>query len=133
MTKGLGADQPYWDALAAGHLALPRCSACEKWSWPAPFRCGDCGSTDFHWSRVEMTGLIYTWTRVSHPFAGMEDMKMPFVSVLVELPQAGGIRLLGILDNDAPNPSIGASVNGHIGKTTSLGHEVPALKWTMTS
>ena len=122
MTKGLGADQPYWDALAAGHLALPRCSACEKWSWPAPFRCGDCGSTDFHWSRIEMTGLIYTWTRVSHPFAGMEDMKMPFVSVLV-----------GILDNDAPNPSIGASVNGHIGKTTSLGHEVPALKWTMTS
>ncbi len=133
MTKGLGADQPYWDALAAGHLALPRCSACEKWSWPAPFRCGDCGSTDFHWSRIEMTGLIYTWTRVSHPFAGMEDMKMPFVSVLVELPQAGGIRLLGILDNDAPNPSIGASVNGHIGKTTSLGHEVPALKWIMTS
>lgn len=130
--KGLGADERYWQALSEGRLELPRCASCGHWHWPAPFRCSACGGWDFEWIPTEMAGAIYSWTRTWHPFDGAESLGSPFVSVAVELPQAGGIRLLGILEEDAA-PTIGRRVAGRVGSSHVYGRDIPALRWKIAA
>ena len=130
MAKGLGADEPYWQSLAQGELRLPRCARCRRWRWPAPFRCGDCGSTEMDWVAVDPVGRIYTWTRTWHRFAGTETFPTPYVPVLVELPDAGGIRLLGLLDKDLGEPAIGKKVTGRVVQIETFGKSVPAWWWS---
>jgi uncharacterized OB-fold protein len=126
--RGIGNDANYWAGLQAGELRLPQCSACATWYWPAPFRCAKCDSWDFTWKAIAPEGLIYSWTRVHHPFGGLESFTQPFVTLSVELPQANGIRLFGVLD-DARAPAIGAPVTATIKLTHIFERDVPALYW----
>ena len=129
--KGLGDDGRYWLALGEGRLELPRCVTCQHWHWPAPFRCPDCGSAELAWHEVVPSGRIFTWARAQHPFAGTEGLGLPYTSVLVELPDAGGIRLLGLLDGDT-EPRIGAPVTGAVTTTHAFDRDVPAWRWSVT-
>lgn len=111
---GIGADGPFWDALDDGAFRVARCRGCHAWQMPAHFRCGRCGSWEIGWDDVEPTGTIYTWTR-NHAVSDVlkerrEDL--PYVTLLVELPQAGGVRLPGVLVGDPPELRIGAPVRG---------------------
>ena len=81
------------------------------------------------WVALEPDGKIYTWTRVWHRFGGTEAFPIPFVSVLVELPEAGGIRLLGRLDETAEDPRIEQPVVGRMVPTEAFGRSVPAWRW----
>jgi uncharacterized OB-fold protein len=130
--KGLGQDGRYWEALSQGRLELPRCAACGRWRWPAPFRCGDCGSWRFDWQAVEMRGVIYSWTRTWHPFEGTESFGSPFVTLSVALPDAGDIRLMGVLDGEG-EPVIGAPVVGHVAEAEVYGRTIPGLRWAVTA
>ncbi len=130
--KGLGADAPYWEALDRGELALPRCTSCGRWCWPAPFRCGSCGGWTFEWVSLPMTGVVYSWTRVWHPFGGAEDLDKPYVTASVALPQAGGIRLFGLLE-PGDRAEIGLPVVGRVCKTRPFGQETAAIRWTAAS
>jgi len=126
-----GADGPYWNALAAGRLALPRCTGCGRWHWPAVFRCGDCGAWEPRWETVELQGRVYSWTRSWHAFGGAEAFGVPYVSVIVELPQAGNVRLLGVLLGEAQSLDVGAEVRGEIAVTPFAGRDIPALRWRL--
>lgn len=128
MFRGIGNDGPYWTALNAGRLELPRCSGCGRWYWPAPFRCSECGSLELEWVPQEPEGIVYSWTRTWHRFDGIEQFPSPFVSVLVELPNAGGIRLVGRLDETA-GAAIGAAVHGSPVTSEVFGKTVPAWCW----
>jgi uncharacterized OB-fold protein len=128
-----GADGPYWTALAQGALALPRCAGCGRWHWPAVWRCGDCGSWEHGWRETPMAGRIYSWTRTHHAFAGNEALDRPFVTVVVELPQAGGLRLTGVLDDDDTGAvAIGQSVVGSPSETPFGGLDIPTIRWRLT-
>jgi uncharacterized protein len=131
--KGLGADDRYWEALAEGHMELPRCAKCRRWRWPAPFRCGDCGSWEMDWNPVELRGRIFSWTRTWHRFGGTESLDLPYVSVLVELAEAGGVRLLGVLEGDTTNPAIGVPVSGRVDRTVAFDRAIPALRWSIAA
>lgn len=131
--KGMGADGPYWEALSAGRLELPRCADCGRWQWPAPFRCAGCGSQVLEWLIREPAGQIFSWTRTWHRFDGVERFPIPFVSVLVELPDAGGIRLLGRFDEAAGAPKIGRPVHGTLIASEVFGRTVPVWSWTVLS
>lgn len=126
--KGLGNDGPYWRALWEGELALPICPTCKTWRWPAPFRCADCGGWQFEWRAVEKTGVIYSWTRTWHPFGGAEAFDRPYVTISVALPQAGGVRLFGLLE-PGDGAEIGAEVVGKVRKARAFGRELPVLSW----
>ena len=128
-----GADEPYWSALRAGRLELPQCSGCGRWRWPAVWRCGDCGSWDHKWRAVPMAGAIYSWTRTWHAFAGAEELGRPFVSVVVQLSAAGGIRLLGLLEGDEGEIDIGDTVQGVSGETRFHGLGIPMIRWRRSS
>lgn len=130
--KGLGQDARYWEALSRGELALPRCATCERWRWPAPFRCGDCGGWDFAWQAVEIRGVIYSWTRTWHPFEGTEGFGSPFVTLSVALPEAGDIRLMGVLEGEG-EPAIGAEVVGRVDAAEVYGRTIPGLRWRVAA
>lgn len=133
MVRGLGADSRYWEALESGRLELPRCASCGHWRWPAPFRCPDCGSSQIKWLEIEPEGRVFTWTRAWHAFDGTESFPHPYVAALIELPQAGGIRLLGRFDESSGAPVIGAKVGGEPIKTEAFGRHVPAWCWRVQS
>lgn len=127
------ADAPYWQALAESALRLPRCAQCQRWTWPAAWRCGCCGSCSQQWIAVEPHGRVYSWTRTHHAFAGAEWLPLPYVSLLVELPQAGGIRLLGALQGEEQPLSIGAAVRGVFGTGGPEASRGPVLFWRLES
>lgn len=112
---GIGADEPYWKAIEEGGFKISRCAGkCGEWMWPAHFRCGTCGSWDVEWQDVEPTGAIYTWTRNHLVSDVLKERRpdIPYVTVLVALPQAGGARVAGVLAGDDSQLRIGAPVRG---------------------
>lgn len=126
-----GADQRYWDALAEGRVEMQRCGNCKRWHWPAVWRCGECGGWEHTWHEVPLQGEVYTWTRTWHPFGGTEDIGVPFVSLVVHLPQAGDRRLVGILEGDEAGLAIGARVTGSVSVTRVWNDDIPAIRWRL--
>ena len=106
-----GLDKPYWDAALRGELVAQRCRACRAWQWGPEWICHRCLSFDLAFERVSGRGRIYSWERAWHPVHPALREAVPYVAVLVELPEAGGIRMLGNLAGDARAPvEIGAAV-----------------------
>jgi hypothetical protein len=79
-----------------------------------------------------MAGRVYSWTRTHHRFAGTEGLPLPFVTVVVELPQAGGLRLTGLLEGDTEAVAIGQTVTGSPGETLFEGLNIPTIRWRLT-
>ena len=130
---GIGADQPYWDALGQGEFRLPRCTGCSRWLWPAHYRCGLCGSWDIEWVQQEPIGIIYTWSRVFFTSAETKERAedLPYVAVLVEIPAAGGARVSGILLGEEDKLRIGAQVRGVFLPPSAKSKNYPTLAWQL--
>jgi uncharacterized OB-fold protein len=62
--------------------------------------CHHCQSFDVGWVEVAPQGRIYSWQRPHHPVHPALTDQGPYVVVLVELPAAGGIRMVGNLLGD---------------------------------
>lgn len=123
-------DGPFWAALAAGELRMPRCLECDRWRWPPEWICPECHSEHLRWEAVPATGRVYSWTRTWHAFAPELAAHVPFVVVLVELPDAGGCRLLGLLvDDDGSEVRIGDPVMGVIQPPGPAMGGVAVLRW----
>ncbi|MCX2930021.1 zinc ribbon domain-containing protein [Mycobacterium sp. CVI_P3] len=126
-----GIDTPHWDGLRAGRLLLQQCAGCANWIWaPRPI-CPRCHSFDMRWQQVEPVGVIYSWTRTWQPFSREATGHLPYVVVLVELPAAGGCRVVGVLAHaDGVTPAIGATVVGHIDSPPDDEHW-PLIRWQL--
>ena len=108
-----GLDAPYWDGLANDRLMVQRCRACERWQWGPEWVCHRCRSFDVAFEQVDASGVIYSHQRVWHPVHPALADQGAFVVVLVELPHADNVRLVGNLLGDPMQPlEIGAAVNG---------------------
>lgn len=131
---GIGADDPYWDALGHGELRITRCAHCSRWIWPAHYRCGDCGSWELEWTPVEPIGTIYSWTRAYFVPDEIRERAQdaPYVAVLVELPGAGRVRVSGVLQGSQEGLRIGASVRGVFLPPSPKSKDYPSLAWELT-
>ncbi|HVM52093.1 MAG TPA: OB-fold domain-containing protein [Acidimicrobiales bacterium] len=106
-----GLDAAYWEAAAEHRLVVQRCGGCGRHQWGPEWICHRCRSFDLGWADVEPTGVIYSWERVWHPVHAALPEACPYVVVLVELPHADGVRMVGNLLGDATDPVvIGAPV-----------------------
>ena len=106
-----GLDLPYWEAARQGVLKVQRCGKCNMWQWGPEWLCHRCRSWDMRWVAVEGKGLVWTWTRCWHPVHPALRDHGPYIAVLVELPHAGNIRMLGNLLGDPHHDvTIGAEV-----------------------
>jgi uncharacterized OB-fold protein len=95
-----GLDAPYWEGTRQRELRVQRCKACSAWQWGPEWICHRCLSFDVGWQPVEPRGLIYSWERAWHPVHPALRGHPPYVVVLVELPHAGHVRMIGNLLGD---------------------------------
>ena len=104
---------PFWQGLREGRLLVQRCTRCATWRFGPEWICHRCHAFDFEWLPVEPRGRIFSWERIWHPSHPALAGAAPYLAVLVELPQAGGVRLLGnLLGDPAQTVRIGAEVCG---------------------
>ena len=106
-------DGPYWEGLRNNVLHVQRCNACGKHQWGPEWICHHCLSDDLSFAQVEPSGVIYSYERVWHPVHPALADQGPYIVVLVELPHADNIRMVGNLLGDPRQPvQIGAAVHG---------------------
>jgi len=128
---GIGADDPFWRSLEDGEFRLQRCDGCGAWTCPAHWRCGRCGSWDFQWVALEPVGKIFSWTRSWYAFERVAEraVDVPYVTVLAEIPQADGARILGVLDGGDQDLRIGAPVRGIITPPSAKSKHYASIRW----
>ena len=106
---GLGAE--FWEATARHELLVQRCNACQTFQWGPEFICHDCLAFDMGWHRVSGRGRIYSWERPWYPVHPALREGVPYIVVLVELPDAGNVRMVGnLLGDPKQEVRIGAEV-----------------------
>ena len=107
-----GLTAPYWQGTRAGVLRIQRCRSCDRWQWGPEWICHACRSFDLDWVEVAGHGRIFSWERPYHPVHPALDGHGPYIVVLVELPEAGGVRMVGNLLGGPLQPvTIGAAVD----------------------
>ncbi len=106
-----GLDTEFWEATRRHELVVQRCNACQTFQFGPEWLCHACRSFDMGWHRVSGQGRIYSWERVWYPVHPALQSKLPYLVVLVELPDAGNVRMVGNLLGDPEQPvEIGALV-----------------------
>lgn len=95
-----GLSAPYWEGARREKLMVQRCRGCRGWQWGPEWICHRCLSFDLGWEEVTARGRIYSWERSHHPVHAALRGHGPYVTVLVELPDADRVRMLGNLLGD---------------------------------
>jgi uncharacterized OB-fold protein len=95
-----GLSAPYWEGLRNEQLMVQRNPRSGLYQWPPQWIAYDDQSFDLEWVAVAPRGLIYSWTRVWHPVHPALKDACPYIVVVVELPHAGDVRMLGNLVGD---------------------------------
>lgn len=89
--------ETYWEGTRHGKLMVQKCNSCGQHQWGPEWICHHCHSFDLGWAEVAPRGRIYSWERPHHPVHPALTGHGPYTIVLVELPEAGGIRMVGNL------------------------------------
>jgi uncharacterized OB-fold protein len=106
-----GLDRPYWEGTRAGVLRIQRCRGCREFQWGPEWICHRCFGADLDWVDVAPRGRIYSWERAWHPVHSALKEHGPYIVVLVELPAAGRVRMIGnLLGDPSQDIPIGAPV-----------------------
>lgn len=104
-------DWPHWEAARREVIAIQQCTACQRFQWGPEVMCHHCLSSELTFAPVSTTGRIYSWERVWHPIRAELAPACPYVTVLVEVPEAPGVLLIGNLVGDPREPvTIGSAV-----------------------
>ena len=108
-----GLSAPYWAGLREGRLLVQRCKTCSTWQFGPEWLCHRCHRFDPDWVEVAPRGSIYSWERVWHPSHAALTGHGPYLAVLVELPDAGNVRMIGsLLGDPLQEVTIGSNVTG---------------------
>jgi uncharacterized protein len=106
-----GLDKEFWEAAQRHELVVQRCNSCNGFQFGPEWICHHCHSFDLGWQRVSGRGRIYSWERVWHPVHPALKDACPYMVVLVELPDADNVRMVGNLLGNAEDPvEIGSEV-----------------------
>jgi uncharacterized OB-fold protein len=108
---GDGLGDEYWQANARHELVAQRCNSCRAWQWGPEWICNTCHSFDLGYERVSGRGRIYSWERAWYPVHPALKNGVPYITVLVELPDAGNVRMVGnLLGDPMQTVNIGSEV-----------------------
>lgn len=106
-----GLDAGFWDATHRHELVVQRCADCKTFQFGPEWICHRCRSGNLKWHKVSGQGRIYSWQRVWHPVHPALKDACPYVIVLVELPDADNVRMVGnLLGSPREKIEIGAPV-----------------------
>ena len=106
-------DAPYWEGLQNNSLKLQYRESCGSWQWGPEWICHYCLSDSLIFREVKPEGTIYSYERVWHPVHPALSEQGAYIIVLVEIPEADNVRLVGNLVGDPHQTvEIGRSVKG---------------------
>ncbi len=129
-----GLDRPYWEGTLQERLLVQRCGACGTRQWGPEWICHRCHSFDMRWEQIAGHGLIYSWERPWHPVHPALRGCGPYLAVMVELPHAGGIRMVGNLLGPAMQEvTIGAPVQAVFERHDNADTPYALVQWRVTS
>ncbi len=86
---------PWWQAAAEHRLLVQRCIACEHLRLPPAPICPECRAAEADWLELSGRGELYTYTIVHRAVAVGQEL--PFVIAVIELEDAGGVRIISNL------------------------------------
>ena len=93
----LSAKPEFIEAAKAGNVLARKCTKCDDLHLATVYFCKKCGSKEFEDSILKGTGKVVTYTIMTVPPAGFEDLA-PYAWVVMELNDSG-IRISGFLSN----------------------------------
>ncbi|MFL9943794.1 Zn-ribbon domain-containing OB-fold protein [Paraburkholderia graminis] len=129
-----GISAPYWEGLRQEKLLVQRCAHCRTWQFGPEWICHACKQFDPAWEEITPQGSIFSWERVWHPSHPALGNNLPYLVVLVELPNAGNVRMLGnLLGDPAQTVSIGAPVVGVFERHRDSDTPYTLLNWRLTA
>lgn len=106
------ASEPFWAGCAERTLLVQQCLSCGTFQSPPRLRCRNCRASTFDWKRSEGSGEIYTYTVVHHPGSPALREQVPYIIVVVQLDDCGGVRLISnLVGDDAHDVAIGRRVS----------------------
>lgn len=127
-----GLDAPYWDGLEEDRILIQRCNSCHSWQWGPEWICHKCRSFDMGWGEVPPEGVIYSWQRVWHPAHTALKEQGPYLVVLVELPGADNVRVIGnLLGDPLQEVKIGAKVVAQFEHHINAAEPITLLQWAV--
>jgi uncharacterized OB-fold protein len=94
---------PFWEAAAEHRLVVPRCTACGRYRFPPSPFCWNCQAQEVEWVEQSGHGTVYSYTVVWHPLLPEVAGAVPYVPAVVELPDTGGVRIVGNLVDVRPS------------------------------
>lgn len=128
-----GLSEPFWSGLRQGVLRVQRCEGCGGLQFGPEWICHRCHGFELGWQEVAPRGRIYSWERSWHPVHPALKEAVPYLVVLVELPEAGNVRLLGNLLGPPEQPvPIGAAVEGAFEHHEHADPPFSLLQWRLT-
>ncbi|MEE8370005.1 MAG: OB-fold domain-containing protein [Dehalococcoidia bacterium] len=95
----------FWAAAKRHELVVQHCTDCGTYRHtPMPI-CYVCRSFSFEWAKLSGKGVVFTYTIIHNPVHSALKERCPFNVVVVELPEAGNVRMVGNLI-DCPDDQI---------------------------
>ena len=128
-----GLSAPYWEGVRGEVLKVQRNPTTGVYQWPPQWICHDTQTFDVEWVEVAPTGVIYSWTRVWHPVHPALKEVGPYIVVVVELPHAGKVRMLGnLLGDPRQEVVIGAPVEAVFEHHNDAAPPFTLVQWRAT-
>jgi uncharacterized OB-fold protein len=125
-----GLSAPFWTGLREDRLLVQRCQCCNTWQFGPEWICHHCHAFDLAWTQVPPRGRIFSWERVWHPSHAALAGHGPYLAVLVELPHAGGVRMVGnLLGDPMQKVRIGSEVEGFFEHHDDASPPFSLLQW----
>jgi uncharacterized OB-fold protein len=122
-----GLDKEFWEAAQRHEVVVQRCRDCLTFQFGPEWICHHCRSTDLGWHKVSGRGRVYSWQRVWHPVHPALKSACPYVIVLVELSDAGNVRMVGNLLGDPREEVVIGSVVEAVFEDHEEGHTL--IQW----
>jgi|SRR5690554_313239 len=102
---------PFWNAAKEHRLVACQCADCGHFRMPPTPYCPSCRSQAVNWPELSGKGIIYSYSIVSYPIIPQMDDSIPYVPAIIELPEAGGVRLISnVVCVDVADIAVGQEV-----------------------
>jgi uncharacterized protein len=93
----------FWDRAQQHQLVFQQCVRCQTFRHPPAAVCHVCRSADVEWVEVAGRGTVFSYTIVTHGVHPALAGSLPFNVILVEFPDAPGVRLVSNLIDTPPD------------------------------
>ncbi|MEA2044718.1 MAG: OB-fold domain-containing protein [Thermoproteota archaeon] len=93
----MSAKPEFIEAAKAGNILARKCTKCDELHLATVYFCKKCGSKEFEDSILKGAGKVATYTIMTVPPAGFEDL-VPYAWVVIELDDSD-LRVSGFLPN----------------------------------